>query len=137
MSGSLAHAAFRLGFFMAFVSGFLLLFLDSGSAEQVIMVFTFVFSLVFLTAIAAWVRSPFAADRGEALRADLDRLVQQALVPERARQLAGPNGDSEQVAATLRAEWEGLKQRWTGAVSTLRILPVLSDPDVDRERHRE
>jgi hypothetical protein len=56
MAGSLAHAAFRLGFFIAFVSGFLLLFLERGSAEQAIMIFTFVFSLVFVTAIAAWVR---------------------------------------------------------------------------------
>ena len=56
MSSSLAHAAFRLGFFIVFVSGMLLLFLENGSAEQAIMIFTFGLGLVFLTAIVIWVR---------------------------------------------------------------------------------
>jgi hypothetical protein len=55
MTSSLAHAAFRLGFFIVFVSGVLLLFLESGSAEQAIMIFTFLIGLVFLTAITIWV----------------------------------------------------------------------------------
>jgi hypothetical protein len=54
MTSSLAHAAFRLGFFIVFVSGVLLLFLESGSAEQAIMIFTFLIGLVFLTAITIW-----------------------------------------------------------------------------------
>lgn len=56
MSSSLTHAAFRLGFFIVFVSGVLLLFLESGSAEQAITIFTFLIGLVFLMAIAILVR---------------------------------------------------------------------------------
>jgi hypothetical protein len=56
MSGGLAHAAFRLGFFIVFVSGILLLFLDSGSAEQAITQITFLIGLVFLIIIIIWVR---------------------------------------------------------------------------------
>jgi hypothetical protein len=56
MSGGLTHAAFRIGFFIVFVSGILLLFLESGSAEQAIMIFTFLIGLVFLIGIVIWVR---------------------------------------------------------------------------------
>ena len=35
---------------------------------------------------AGWVRAPLASDRGVALAADLDRLVTQAIIPERAAQ---------------------------------------------------
>ena len=54
---------------------------------------------------AGWVRARFATDRGAALRADLDRLMLVAIVPERARALSQP-------ADTLRAAWEGFKERW-------------------------
>jgi hypothetical protein len=54
---------------------------------------------------AGWVRAPMASDRGAALRADLDRLVLRALVPERAKALAQP-------PETLRLEWERFKERW-------------------------
>lgn len=54
---------------------------------------------------AAWIRAPLAADRGAALRADVDQLVTTALVPERARALAQP-------PESLRAEWEQFKARW-------------------------
>ena len=56
MSGSVAQAAFRIGFFIVFVSGILLLFLESGSAEQAITIFTFIIGLVFLITIAILVR---------------------------------------------------------------------------------
>jgi hypothetical protein len=65
-------------------------------------------------AVAAWVRAPYAPDGGAALRSDLDRLVVQALIPERAREMAG-TGDAAPVAARLRDEWEGLKSKWTAA----------------------
>ena len=55
---------------------------------------------------AGWVRAPMASDRGAALRADLDRFVLTALVPERARALGRP-------PETLRSEWERFKERWT------------------------
>lgn len=54
---------------------------------------------------AAWVIAPLSSDRGAALRGDLERLVQRAIVPERARALAQP-------ADTLRDEWERFKERW-------------------------
>ena len=56
MPGGLAHAAFRLGFFIVFVSGILLLFLDNGTAEQTITQITFLIGLVFLTIVIIWVR---------------------------------------------------------------------------------
>jgi hypothetical protein len=54
---------------------------------------------------AGWVRAPLTSDRGEALRADLDRLVLRAIVPDRAKVTA-------QSQETLRAEWERFKERW-------------------------
>ena len=54
---------------------------------------------------AGWVRASLATDRGAALRADLDRLMLVAIVPERARALAQP-------ADTLRLDWERFKERW-------------------------
>jgi hypothetical protein len=55
--------------------------------------------------LAGWVRAPMASDGGAALRADLDRLVLTALVPERARTLGQP-------PEALRQEWEQFKERW-------------------------
>ncbi|HZR24659.1 MAG TPA: hypothetical protein VFA59_13780 [Vicinamibacterales bacterium] len=54
---------------------------------------------------AAWVRAPLAVDGGEKLRADLDRLVTKALIPERSRLTGQP-------AQRLAAEWEQFKERW-------------------------
>jgi hypothetical protein len=54
---------------------------------------------------AGWVRAPLAADRGAALRADLDRLVSRGIVPDRAK------GNAQQ-AETLRQQWEQFKERW-------------------------
>jgi hypothetical protein len=63
------------------------------------------FQAAWSAAEAAWVRAPLASDRGVALRADLDRLVLRALVPDRARVLGQP-------ADTLRVQWEQFKERW-------------------------
>jgi hypothetical protein len=54
---------------------------------------------------AAWARASLAPDHGERLRSDLDRLVQEALIPERARTIGQPPD-------TLREEWERFKQDW-------------------------
>jgi hypothetical protein len=54
---------------------------------------------------AGWVRAPLAADRGAALRADLDRLVLRGIVPDRAKA-------SAQQAEALRQQWEQFKERW-------------------------
>jgi hypothetical protein len=64
-------------------------------------------------AVAAWVRAPLADDHGAALRADLDRLVLQAIIPERVRQLASSDRDRERTAATLRSEWDEVKKDWS------------------------
>jgi hypothetical protein len=54
---------------------------------------------------AAWTRAPLAADRGAALREDLDRLMTHGIIPERARTVSQP-------PATLVADWERFKDRW-------------------------
>lgn len=61
-------------------------------------------------AIAGWVRAPLATDRGAALRADLDRLVVQAIVPERAARLT--TRDRAQTTTGMLSEWEAFKASW-------------------------
>jgi hypothetical protein len=60
---------------------------------------------------AGWLRAVLADDRGVALRADLDRLVTTALVPERAAKLAG-RGDPKEAQSALLQEWEAFKRAW-------------------------
>jgi hypothetical protein len=54
---------------------------------------------------AGWVRASLSPTGGTALRNDLDRLMQRAIVPERSRILAQP-------PETLIAEWEQFKEKW-------------------------
>jgi hypothetical protein len=54
---------------------------------------------------AGWVRGSLAADRGAALRADLDKLMLVAIIPERAR------ADGQPVDG-LKLDWEKFKERW-------------------------
>jgi hypothetical protein len=61
-------------------------------------------------AIAGWVRASLAPDRGAAVRADLDRLVVQAIIPERAARL--PTQDFRQAARGMRNEWDAFKAGW-------------------------
>jgi hypothetical protein len=63
------------------------------------------------SAFAAWARASFTGDRRAQLRADLDQIVTQAIIPERAR-LQAPSGSAAQSVAAMRAEWEALKQTW-------------------------
>jgi hypothetical protein len=58
-------------------------------------------------AVAGWLRSRLGDDGGEALRAELDQLMQVAIVPELARVVARP-------AEELQIEWEQFKERWGG-----------------------
>jgi hypothetical protein len=62
-------------------------------------------------ATAGWLRARVMPDRGEVLRADLDRLVQTAIIPERARELS-PSRDTSEAVAIMTAEWEHLKNEW-------------------------
>ena len=55
---------------------------------------------------AAWVRASLTIDHGAMLRADLDRLVQRSIAPERAKMRAQPPEE-------LLAEWESFKEKWT------------------------
>jgi tetratricopeptide (TPR) repeat protein len=62
-------------------------------------------------ALAGWMRAPQTADRGAALRADLDRLVIQAIIPERIARLGLK--DPAQALAGMLGEWEAFKVTWS------------------------
>jgi tetratricopeptide (TPR) repeat protein len=62
-------------------------------------------------AMAGWSRAPFARDHGAALRADLDRLVAQAIIPERASRL--PQRDRAAAIAAMNTQWDAFKTKWT------------------------
>jgi hypothetical protein len=61
-------------------------------------------------AMAGWVRATLGRDRGVALRADLDKLVTEGIIPDRAAK--APARERRQVQAALTAEWETFKQNW-------------------------
>jgi tetratricopeptide (TPR) repeat protein len=61
-------------------------------------------------ALAGWVRSTLAPDKGVALQADLDRLVRQAIIPERVKRLV--HEPDAGATARFTAEWEEAKGRW-------------------------
>ena len=67
--------------------------------------------LAWQAASAGWVRAAFARDRGAALRADLDRFVLQAIIPERAAKLQ--IRDTRQAQTGMVNEWEAFKANWT------------------------
>jgi hypothetical protein len=60
-------------------------------------------------AIAAWVQSTLEPETTESLRADIERLVQQALIPERSRLMTR---DPQEAVSALRSDWELVKQQW-------------------------
>ena len=62
-------------------------------------------------AMASWVRSILGRDRGVAVRGDLDRLVIQGIIPDRAARIGGQ--ESNMVVAGLVGEWEAFKASWT------------------------
>jgi hypothetical protein len=61
-------------------------------------------------AIAGWIRATLDRPNSEQLRADLDRLVAQALIPERAR--TRPSRENEDPVEKLREEWNNVKAHW-------------------------
>jgi tetratricopeptide (TPR) repeat protein len=63
-------------------------------------------------ALAGWVRGQLARDRGAALRPDLDQLMRDGIIPDRARKLAIGGQDAEQVATSLTTEWDQFKEKW-------------------------
>jgi hypothetical protein len=56
------------------------------------------------------VRATLKPDRADALRSDLDRLVTQAIIPERAART--PARDRHEIIASLTAEWDRFKAAW-------------------------
>jgi hypothetical protein len=62
-------------------------------------------------ALASWVRASLGTDRGVTLRADLDRLVTEGILPDRAARL--PARERSQGITTMTAEWDAFKARWT------------------------
>jgi tetratricopeptide (TPR) repeat protein len=62
-------------------------------------------------AMAGWVTAPLGRDHGAALRADLDRLMVQGIIPDRAVRLQ-PR-DAKPVTAVMLSEWEAFKASWT------------------------
>ena len=56
MSRDLQQAAFRLGFFIVFVAGLLLFFVERGSAEQTITLITLMIGFVFLAIVVILIR---------------------------------------------------------------------------------
>jgi len=67
---------------------------------------------------AGWLRAALADDRGVALRADLDRLMTQAIIPERAGRLAVKSDllariGHKEAQAAMTAEWDAFKKAWS------------------------
>ena len=60
---------------------------------------------------AGWVNASLSRDRGAALRADLDRLVVQGIIPERAVHLEPK--DPKLATGIMLGEWEALKAAWS------------------------
>lgn len=61
-------------------------------------------------AVAGWVRARLAGEHTSALRADLDRVVREGIIPDRVRDL--PVDQRAQAESELRAEWEIVKEKW-------------------------
>jgi hypothetical protein len=62
-------------------------------------------------AVAGWIRAGSLGTRGVTLRADLDRLMTNVILPERARQLT-PAGDAQSALTLLLQQWDDLKKKW-------------------------
>jgi len=64
-------------------------------------------------AVAGWIQAPLVANGIPlvSLRHDLDRLMREAIVPERARRGA-PSSDVAALAVAYAAEWDAIKARW-------------------------
>lgn len=61
-------------------------------------------------AIAGWVRARLAGARSAALRADLDKLVLEGIIPDRVRAMIADK--RAQAESDMRAEWAVVKERW-------------------------
>jgi hypothetical protein len=64
-------------------------------------------------ALAGWVRSLLTPDRGAALRPELDELMRDGIIPDRARRATPAGQDVDQTLATMMATWEAFKKDWS------------------------
>jgi hypothetical protein len=65
-------------------------------------------------AVAAWIQAPDLTTGAvgiSTLRSDIDRLMRDAIIPERARRAPAP-ADPEAVRVALTAEWDAIRERW-------------------------
>ncbi|HEY3161764.1 MAG TPA: hypothetical protein VGJ78_22515 [Vicinamibacterales bacterium] len=60
-------------------------------------------------AVAAWVRAALGP-AGSQLRSDIDRLVTEAIIPERARDRQGR--EQADAAESMRSQWSQIKEQW-------------------------
>ena len=63
-------------------------------------------------AVAGWVRAATMGERGQSLRIDLDRLMRQVILPERAREMV-PDGDARAALELLEQQWTQVKETWS------------------------
>jgi hypothetical protein len=63
-------------------------------------------------ALAGWLRLRLAGARAAPIAKDLDVLVRDAIVPERARRGADTPREASQTEAAMLAQWTQLKSRW-------------------------
>lgn len=61
-------------------------------------------------AIAGWVRARLAGSQSARLRADLDKLMLEGIIPDRVRLLAADQRG--QAESDLKADWSVVKERW-------------------------
>jgi hypothetical protein len=62
-------------------------------------------------AVSGWINARYQGERGDKLRADLDYLVEQVILPERANAEAA-DGDARSALAHLLKQWKDLKTRY-------------------------
>jgi hypothetical protein len=62
-------------------------------------------------AVSTWIRAGKLGARGAALRSELDKLVLEVVLPERANAVA-TGGDRQAALDALKAEWAAHKKRW-------------------------
>ncbi len=67
--------------------------------------------LAWGAALAGWVRATETGAAAVKLRTDLDHLVTEVIIPERAHDLA-PTGDARAAAALLQQEWDDVKAQY-------------------------
>ncbi|MFB3855574.1 MAG: hypothetical protein ACE148_17380 [Vicinamibacterales bacterium] len=64
-------------------------------------------------ATAGWAAAPLVRQAGSSVRADIDRLVSEALIPERAHMLGVDEADRQRLENELTAAWKAFKEQWT------------------------